>query len=293
MKDVQRAGVPVRIAHSHSTGLQHHNAAQVALYRPYHVTINRWLLYQYATHILAASTEAGKFLMGSHWLRLDKTQNLFCGIQLDTFADMAGQRADALLAIRSRNLERYHIRPDAIVVANVGRMQPMKNQGFLIRAFRTLVDRDRRHVLFIAGDGPLRKHLADIVARLNLDENVVMPGVCDNVPELMAHVFDTLTLPSVFEGFGIVVLEAIAAGLHCVCSDVLTEDLRAAFPNRITTLPLMAAVEDWCTAISDAVSDKIALQDGIALVAQSPFTLEHSLDRLLSIYNEAEEWTEH
>jgi glycosyltransferase involved in cell wall biosynthesis len=107
------------------------------------------------------------------------------------------------------------------VIASVARQYPRKNTSSLIRAMPRVVDAVPGVRLRVIGDGPERRRLAGLVARLGLEETVDLPGSlpgAEAVREELARA-TVFCLPSRQEGFGIVFLEAMAAGLAIVAAD--------------------------------------------------------------------------
>jgi glycosyltransferase involved in cell wall biosynthesis len=98
------------------------------------------------------------------------------------------------------------------LIGTVGSLTPKKDQATLIRAL-TLCDSTVR--LIIIGDGPLREELRNLVMRLGLVERVSFLGVRDDVQRLLPAL-DLFVLPSQHEGLGLVLLEAMAAGICCI-----------------------------------------------------------------------------
>jgi glycosyltransferase involved in cell wall biosynthesis len=99
----------------------------------------------------------------------------------------------------------------AIVLA-CGRFSPDKNYPFLLRAFARMKVSDAR--LVILGDGPERRAIEAEVARLNLTNRVSLPGYCDPAPWYERA--SCFAITSTRESFGLVVVEALAAGLPVV-----------------------------------------------------------------------------
>jgi len=106
------------------------------------------------------------------------------------------------------------MRGDIPVFLAIGRMAPVKDFPTLLRAFRYVLDR-RPARLIILGDGPERASLTALAAELNLGSNLNMPGVAANPWPYTAHA-DTLVVSSLSEGFGNMVVEAMACGTRVV-----------------------------------------------------------------------------
>lgn len=106
-------------------------------------------------------------------------------------------------------------------ICSVGRMVPVKNQSTLLHAFDTLVDDQSNAELILIGNGPLRDDLESLAHDLNINERVQFTG---NIPR--NHVYryfaqsDIFTMSSHSEGFCVAAVEAMAAGLPVVVSDI-------------------------------------------------------------------------
>jgi len=108
---------------------------------------------------------------------------------------------------------------DAFVVGTVGRLEAVKNQASLIRAFATLAVTHPEVVLVIAGDGRCRSSLEDLARQSNVATRVRFLGERSDVPRLL-QAMDVFVLPSVAEGMSNTLLEAMASGLPIVATRV-------------------------------------------------------------------------
>lgn len=108
---------------------------------------------------------------------------------------------------------------DQFVVLNVGRLDEGKGQETLIRAFaRSFAGQpDVRLVIF--GEGPLRNHLDRLAGDLGIAPQVLLPGAQADIASVYAAA-DLFVFPSIHEGLGMALLEAMAAGLPCIASDI-------------------------------------------------------------------------
>lgn len=109
---------------------------------------------------------------------------------------------------------------NSFVIGHVGRFEYQKNHEFLVDAFYEIHKRKDNAVLMLIGDGTLKPDITRQVSELGISDSVLFLGVRDDVPDLM-QAMDVFVFPSRYEGLGIVAIEAQAAGLHTVCSDVL------------------------------------------------------------------------
>lgn len=105
------------------------------------------------------------------------------------------------------------------VIVNVGRLSKQKNQKLLIDAFELFKKRVSNTKLYILGDGPLKNELEEYVLKKGLSEYVFLTGNVGNVEEYFAE-SDLFVLSSIYEGLPLVVLEAMAARLPIVSTNV-------------------------------------------------------------------------
>ncbi|MFH1036327.1 MAG: glycosyltransferase [Pseudomonadota bacterium] len=115
--------------------------------------------------------------------------------------------------------QEFGIEPDDLVIINVARLSFEKNHALLLEAFGLLAPEMPTAKLLLVGDGQKRQALQKQAADLGLSERIIFAGMRDRVPEILqlAHVF---ALSSDIEGLSISILEAMAAGLPVVATDV-------------------------------------------------------------------------
>ncbi|MDN5844298.1 MAG: glycosyltransferase [Alcaligenaceae bacterium] len=132
------------------------------------------------------------------------------GIDTQRFSDHAELRIEA----RRRLFPKLRGR----LIVSVGRLAEQKNHAGLLRVFAGVLQTLPETELWIAGDGPLREALTRQVADLGLQDHVSLLGARQDVPDLM-RAADVFALSSRFEGFGLVVAEAMASGTPVVATD--------------------------------------------------------------------------
>jgi sugar transferase (PEP-CTERM/EpsH1 system associated) len=113
--------------------------------------------------------------------------------------------------------------PDDILIGTVGRLQPVKDQATLLRAFARLRETQPalwpRLRLAIVGGGPLEAELQALAAELDVGAQLWLSGARDDVPAILAS-FDVFVLPSLSEGISNTILEAMACGLPVLATGV-------------------------------------------------------------------------
>ena len=110
-----------------------------------------------------------------------------------------------------------------LVFGTVGRMQAVKDQTTLARAFIRLIEmapqmKDRARLVMV-GDGPLRQEAAALLDEAGLSDLAWLPGARDDIPEQMRNL-DVFILPSLAEGISNTILEAMASGLPVIATNV-------------------------------------------------------------------------
>lgn len=108
--------------------------------------------------------------------------------------------------------------PDTQVILAVGRLEEQKDYANLLHAVAQMEREKSGFVLWIAGDGPLRQKLLELADTLGVSHRIRFLGVRLDVPKLMSAA-DVFVLPSAWEGFGLVVAEAMACERVVVATD--------------------------------------------------------------------------
>lgn len=113
----------------------------------------------------------------------------------------------------------FNAGPETKVILGVGTLHERKGYKYLIAAYAKIHKDFSNSRLVIAGEGPERDSLENLIKNLNLSDKVFLIGQSENVPDLMQSA-DLMVLPSLKEAFGLVILEAMQAGLPIIASQV-------------------------------------------------------------------------
>lgn len=131
-------------------------------------------------------------------------------------------------------------------ILHVGRISRQKNPLGLIDIFEAVHRRCPEAVLLSVGDGEMMDQFRRYIADKGLDDAVICLGTRNDVPEIYSAA-DLFLFPSLYEGLGIVVLEAQAAGLPCVISDTIPSDVSVT--GLVSCVSLDASPDIWAEQI--------------------------------------------
>jgi glycosyltransferase involved in cell wall biosynthesis len=271
LRQAARAGVPVRIAHSHNTDDRWSASIHGMTYR---WLMRRWIR-RYSTLRVACSVNAAGFLFGSHWKEDPHSRVLYCGVDLDQFRKSRGRR---------ELLESVGIPFTSKVVGHVGRLDPQKNHDLLLE-IAGLVTRVRPDTYFLlVGDGPLRGEIQARIESRGLGSRVKLLGARADVPDLMLGAFDLFVLPSHYEGLGLVLLEAQASGLHSLVSHPIPREVDV-IPKLIHRISLEAPPSIWAEKLVALLgAERADSSDSLDAMKRSPFTIQASVQALEHTY---------
>ncbi len=267
------AGVRQRIAHSH-------NDASLAdrkgpLSRKVYLWITEGLIRMNATRGLACSRRAAASLFGRDWDKEARCQVLRYGINLEPFQDEVDRTA-----VRRE----LGIPEEAPVLGHVGRFAEQKNHEFLLNVFAHVQRQRPKAVLLLVGEGPLRPGIESKIKSLGLEQQVVLAGIRPDIPRLMKGAMDLFVFPSHYEGLGLVMVEAQAAGLPCLISDTVPRD--GVVDKELTRfLSLTEGAPAWADCAVRALDQRVDGHGGAGTAALSRFGIKENVRRLEEIYS--------
>ncbi|OCT11039.1 glycosyl transferase family 1 [Paenibacillus pectinilyticus] len=207
LRSAKKARIPIRIAHSHNTSSEGGLTAKA--YKWFAGTF----IASCATHFLACSNKAAQWLFAS---KRSKVMLLKNGIESDQFAYSP--------MVRKQIRRELQLSPDAYVIGHVGRFTHQKNHTYLLELFARMQQEKPDAVLVLVGDGPLREEIEQKAEALQLQHKVKFLGVRSDIAQLLQG-FDMFVFPSLHEGLPVTLIEAQGAGLPCVISDEITEEV--------------------------------------------------------------------
>ncbi len=233
------AKVPVRIAHSHSTSNKKEWKKTLLknILRPFSKV--------FATDYFCCSELAGRWLFGNKTYDQGKVYLLNNAIDVDKF------KYDE--KIRKEKRKELNIKDNQLVIGHIGRFVQQKNHEFLIDIFNEIYKQDKNAILLLIGEGPLKEEIQNKVDELRLDKNVKFLGQRSDANELY-QAMDLFLFPSLYEGLGMVLIEAQCAGLPCVASTEVPKI--AKISNGVEFIPLSKNAKLWSHECINLLTDK-------------------------------------
>lgn len=228
----KRSGVKHIIQHSHSTKFSDSKKSEVR---------NRILMKfvgMCATEYIACSPEAA-YLFGKRRAENGIVTVLNNAIDLELYKYDSTQREAAR--------KEFQCASDTILIGNVGRLCPQKNQGFVLDVFQEIHQIVPSAKLLIVGEGSLREELEKKIEALNLSEYVIMTGKRRDIKAILSAL-DIFLMPSLFEGAPVSAIEARTSGLPCVLSDTITKSVSM---EGITFISLKESPTVWAKKTID------------------------------------------
>lgn len=203
----REAGVKLRLVHSHSVSVD-----KISLLRTLWSKIMRRRIQANATHLLACSPAAAEWLYGSEWQQDYRSLLFPNAIDLIPYANIHHDR------------QRWRLKTglpvDVPLVGHIGRFDRVKNHAFLLETFVKFLDSVPDAKLILVGEGGLKQQIEHEAEVRGIAKAICFLGVRPDVPQILAAL-DFFVFPSLYEGLGIVLVEAQAAGVPCLVSDTI------------------------------------------------------------------------
>ncbi len=267
----KRCGIPMRICHAHNSKSQYDPVGRFAglkklLQKLYSRTM-RELILRSSTELLACSDVASEYFYGER-----KSTLIYNGI--DTADYKKTDDFDALgytKKIGADGIEKH-------LIVSVGRLSAQKNPLFAVEIIAELAKiRDDFKYIWVGG-GELEADAKNEAARLGVSDRIIFTGVRTDVKQIL-FCCDCFLMPSLFEGLPFSLIEAQAAGLRCIVSDVVTKE---ADVGLIEYFSLENDAKKWAEFINEKLDEPKKSADENKL---SQFDISNTVRQLEEIYD--------
>lgn len=255
------------IVHAHSTSPNIEEGFVSQLKR----VIARIVINCFVDDRLTCSIEAADYMFGNK--SSSKATIIKNGIDIDKFSFNKVNREQVRKAL--------NISDRQVVIGTIGRITTSKNPYFIVELIKQLQRSDEKYLFLWIGDGEERGSVEQLLANEIDNKRVFMLGNQEN-PSLYLQAMDLFVLPSLYEGFGIVNIEAQASGLSCIVSSSIP-DLAVVNPNfyRLNTTDNLWS---WVEKIEKMDYTRY-LRDPYRKLKAAGFDIKDSANVLRNIYN--------
>ena len=239
LRIAKKANIPVRIAHSHSTANKKELIINIMK------QILRPLSKIYSNEYFACTEHAGRWLFGNKAFDQGKVTVINNGIEDEKFVNKEKFRDKIKKELKYKNSD--------IVIGHVGRFMKQKNHDFIIDVFNELHQKDKNYKLMLVGQGPLMDKIKEKVNNLVLNEYVSFLGQRSDINELY-QAMDLFLFPSLYEGLGMVMIEAQCSGLPCIASTEVPEIAKVS--DYVFFLKLSRPIKEWVDFVNKSIKYK-------------------------------------
>ncbi len=258
------AGAKVRIIHNHTTDTKEEGLR---------TNIKRALrpfAKAFANQNWTCSKLAGEWMYGKETVEKGSVTVINNAIDLDKFV-FNQDKCDELR--KELGLE------GKFVVGHVGRFMKQKNHEFLIDVFAEVVKEKEDAVLLLIGEGPLMELIKDKVSNLNLSNKVIFLGVRSDVADLY-NAMDVFVFPSLYEGLGMVAVEAQVNGLPVIASTEVP--VEAKVNKDMVFLDLKEGCQKWSNVIVG--TDNTVRENAKTEFIKAGFDIKVEVKRIEELY---------
>ena len=264
LRAAKKAGVPVRISHSHNT--QSEGGLTTKLYKWYageFIKIN-------ATNFFACSRQAAQWLFAEKSKLATIVRN---GIEQEQFLYST--------QIRSQVRKELKINEETIVIGHVGRFCHQKNHTVLLEIFTRFNKLQKNSLLILVGDGPLFAEIKQKIRYLNLEGKVMLLGIRADISRLLQG-FDIFLFPSLHEGLPVSLIEAQGAGLPCIISDRISKEVDMGL--NLVEFVNLNEISEWTNIINQKIALKGIRESSLNSLSEKGYNIRDTANQIEDFY---------
>ena len=257
------AGIKYRISHSHNTSNGESNIIK-KIYEKWALVTNNRL----ATQKIACGKMAAQYLFGNSedvWL--------------------LPNALDIKKMMTAANQSKYYIsqkfNDNNIKIVQIGRLIEVKNHQFSIQVAEELKKYNVNFTMYFIGQGNLEISLKEQVKERGLEDNIIFLGLRTDIADLMASA-DCMIMPSLHEGFPVVLVESQAVGLKAIVSDNVSEEVDMGLG--LVTFLSTSLIRDWVNNIIDLNEMKVSQAEILKTLKERKFDAELNGEELCNFY---------
>lgn len=265
------AGAKVRISHAHSTSSNKNKLQNVFL---------KILIRIFSTKLCACGIKASEYMYGKKLTVKNKVKIINNAIDLKQYFEYSNTSKEAR--------KKYSISEETLVVGHIGRFfGDVKNHDFILKIATELKKITKNFKIVLVGEGPTLELYKKLAIEKGIAENIMFFGTTNNIPEVM-QLFDIFILPSLYEGFPLVLVEAQASLKRCIVSNTVTNEVDLGL-GLVSFEDLNIGAKVWANTIyKKAIEPKdnlINYDNMYKTLTERGFNIEKSAEEMLKLYN--------
>lgn len=263
LKLAKKYGIKKRIIHSHNSQSMYSKIIDIIH------NYNKNFIDKYATDFWACSKEASEWFYNDKVVKNHKIVIINNAIDLDKFSYNEKTEKEYR---KKLNID------DKIVIGHVGRFHKQKNHDFLIEIFSEIAKQNEKACLLLIGQGEKEVEIKEKVKKLNLEDKVIFLGARNDIAELM-QAMDVFLFPSIFEGLGLVLIEAQVAGIPVIASkNVIPNEVK--MTNGFIFVSLQKSANEWAEIVLQQIKTKKQNQKNIEYIRKNGYDIKNEVKKM-------------
>lgn len=239
-----KSKVPIRIVHSHSSGIDGKSGWKKMIFRVMH-QIGKTILLKTSNRFWACSEMAGKWMFNSRTIETSEFFKIIPNtIEFEKF------QYDSKVRVQVRKDYNF---TDKIVLGHISNFQPVKNVEFLIKVFHEAVKEIENVALLLVGSSSKHDMIREEINKYGLQDKVVILDFQNDISQYY-QAMDFFLLPSLFEGLPLVGVEAQVSGVCSLFSDRITKEVQ--ITEKCEFLSIEDGVLPWVNCIKTNLNYK-------------------------------------
>lgn len=257
------AGIKNRISHSHNT-----SDGKLSIIKKSYEIWALMVIHKISTHKIACGELAAKYLFGSS----KGVYLLPNGVDLEKMMAVARE---------SQNYFDKIFNDKGLKIVQIGRLNEVKNHQFSLKIAESLKNLELDFTIYFIGQGPLENSLKQQVRDMDLERNIKFLGVREDITELMASA-NFMIMPSLYEGFPVVLVESQAVGLRSIVSNKVSKEVDLGLG--LVEFLSINSVEAWICQLSKLQTSKPKEQEIMKSLKHYGFDAATNSQKLSQFY---------
>lgn len=262
------AGVKKVICHAHNTSDEY-----LTLKRKVEQSLLVILIHLFANRKVACSIEAGRYIFKNDNFSLIKN-----AIDETEFYPADDELQKKLYDFKLKNnLE------NKLIIGHIGRFSIQKNHKFILNLAEDLYKNHQEFLIILIGSGPLESEIKELITAKNLNSHIMLLGSQTNI-NFWLNLMDIFIFPSLYEGLGVVLIEAQATGVPCIVSDTIPRAVDLGL-ELITFLDITNGTQTWIDKIIERPQKNSNIKYIQKALQDKKYSIRGNIEYLMELYN--------